>query len=288
MLLPRWLAMTAEPRRGSRCPLSSHAAMTATTLVLGSSSVYRARMLERLGVPFTQESPDVDERAFDGLLAELGPEGLALRLARAKAASLARAGGSRQLLCADQVGVLEVEGAPPRLLHKPGTAPAWRSLALPAAHALEQGRAADEHGQAHARRPPAHDAPVPGAGAGRRAPSSTMAATGSRTRACACSNASSTTTRASSGCRSWRRRDLGRPGCCALGLSPRRQRDLGRVLREDDVRQHADAHQALERHASRSSQPDRAAASIIRYSPETWYAATGSWVCSRTAAMTSR
>ena len=83
--------------------------MTVTTLVLGSSSVYRARMLERLGVPFTQESPDVDERAFDGLLGELGPEGLALRLARAKADSLARPGGSRQLLCADQVGVLEVE-----------------------------------------------------------------------------------------------------------------------------------------------------------------------------------
>jgi len=98
--------------------------MTPTTLVLGSSSVYRARMLERLGVPFVQESPDVDERAFDRLLGDLGPEGLALRLARAKADSLARPGGSRQLLCADQVGVLEVEGAPPRLLHKPGTADA--------------------------------------------------------------------------------------------------------------------------------------------------------------------
>lgn len=77
-------------------------------------------MLERLGVPFTQASPDVDERAFDGLLGELGPEGLALRLARAKADSLAREGGGRQLLCADQVGVLEVAGEPPRLLHKPG------------------------------------------------------------------------------------------------------------------------------------------------------------------------
>jgi septum formation protein len=95
--------------------------MPVSTLVLGSSSVYRVRMLEQLGVPFTQESPDVDEDAHYGLLSELGPEALALRLARAKADALARPGGSRHLLCADQVGVLEVEGEAPRLLHKPVT-----------------------------------------------------------------------------------------------------------------------------------------------------------------------
>ena len=40
--------------------------------------------------------------------------------------------------------------------------------------------------------------------------------------------------------------------------------------------------------ARSSSQPLCAAALIIRYSPLTWYAATGNWVCSRTARTTSR
>lgn len=101
-------------------PLSSQLAMKGSTLVLGSSSRYRAELLGRLGVPFSQESPGVDERAHDGLLGALGAEGLALRLARAKAEALARPGGDRFLLCADQVGVVEDPDGP-RLLHKPGT-----------------------------------------------------------------------------------------------------------------------------------------------------------------------
>ena len=90
------------------------------TLVLGSSSKYRAELLGRFGVPFEQESPDVDERAYDGRLAELGPEGLALVLARAKADALRREGGERWLLCADQVGVVAEGDGRRRLLSKPG------------------------------------------------------------------------------------------------------------------------------------------------------------------------
>ncbi len=88
--------------------------------MLGSSSRYRAELLGRLGVPFTQASPDVDEAAFDGQFSELPAEEFALLLARAKAAALLREGGDRWLLCADQVGVLEVDGER-TLLRKPGT-----------------------------------------------------------------------------------------------------------------------------------------------------------------------
>ncbi|MGR8921310.1 MAG: Maf family protein, partial [Gammaproteobacteria bacterium] len=50
-------------------------------LVLASSSAYRRALLERLGLPFTCLSPDVDERAQPGE----SPRGLVARLARAKA-----------------------------------------------------------------------------------------------------------------------------------------------------------------------------------------------------------
>jgi septum formation protein len=90
------------------------------SLVLGSSSRYRAGLLGRLGVAFSQESPEVDEVAFDGQFAGLSAEDFALLLARAKADALVRNGGERWVLCADQVGVLEV-GGDRLLLRKPGT-----------------------------------------------------------------------------------------------------------------------------------------------------------------------
>ena len=90
-------------------------------LVLGSSSRYRAELLARLGVPFTQESPDVDERAFDDDLRAVGPEALALKIAHSKADVLVRTRGSRLILCADQVGSVEDDMGKVRLLSKPGT-----------------------------------------------------------------------------------------------------------------------------------------------------------------------
>ncbi|QDV09812.1 Maf-like protein YceF [Planctomycetes bacterium Poly30] len=88
--------------------------------MLGSSSRYRAELLARLGVPFTQESPDVDEESYDVHFPSMSAEDFALTLARAKVAALRRQGGDRWLLCADQVGVLET-GGERILLRKPGT-----------------------------------------------------------------------------------------------------------------------------------------------------------------------
>lgn len=64
----------------------------------------------------------MDERAFDPRFEPSTPGDFALMLAHAKADALFREGGDRWLLCADQVGVLEVEGQPRRLLSKPETA----------------------------------------------------------------------------------------------------------------------------------------------------------------------
>ncbi|MBL6755156.1 MAG: Maf family protein [Planctomycetes bacterium] len=90
-------------------------------LVLGSSSRYRAQLLTQLGVPFTQERPDVDERAFDPRFDRETSAEFALTLARAKADALIQEGGRRWLLCADQVGVLEAPDGSRRQLSKPGT-----------------------------------------------------------------------------------------------------------------------------------------------------------------------
>ncbi len=54
-------------------------------LILGSSSVYRRGLLERLGVPFEVASPDIDESPHPGE----HPAALARRLAREKAQAIA-------------------------------------------------------------------------------------------------------------------------------------------------------------------------------------------------------
>lgn len=85
------------------------------TLVLASTSPYRRRLLERLGVPFEVAAPDVDERA---LSADGTPPGeLAERLARAKARAVAWSRQGAAVLGSDQV--CSCDG---RILHKPGTA----------------------------------------------------------------------------------------------------------------------------------------------------------------------
>ena len=66
-----------------------HAAMSNSSnpsLILASTSVYRRELLERLGIPFTVISPEVDETPLPG---ESTLE-LALRLAKAKAAAVAK------------------------------------------------------------------------------------------------------------------------------------------------------------------------------------------------------
>jgi septum formation protein len=54
-------------------------------LILGSTSVYRRELLERLGLPFTVQSPGVDETPRPGE----APAALAARLALAKARAVA-------------------------------------------------------------------------------------------------------------------------------------------------------------------------------------------------------
>ena len=95
--------------------------MAAPSLVLGSTSRYRAELLARLGLPFVQEAPDVDERSYDDRFETVSSHDFALTLARAKVDSIVRQGGDRWVLCADQVGVLEAPGGSRALLSKPGT-----------------------------------------------------------------------------------------------------------------------------------------------------------------------
>ena len=70
-------------------------------LVLASTSTYRAMLLARLGVPFSTVAPGTDERPRD---AE-APAALAVRLARAKAAAVARSHPNAWVLGSDQVAV---------------------------------------------------------------------------------------------------------------------------------------------------------------------------------------
>ena len=57
-------------------------------IILASSSIYRHALLERLQLPFSVVSPDVDETALSGET----PEQTALRLAQLKARKVAENG----------------------------------------------------------------------------------------------------------------------------------------------------------------------------------------------------
>ena len=77
--------------------------MTPPPLVLASSSPYRAMLLDRLGVPFTQTSPGVDEAAVKASFAD--PAALAERLAVMKAGAVAAGNPGSLCLGSDQVAV---------------------------------------------------------------------------------------------------------------------------------------------------------------------------------------
>jgi septum formation protein len=89
----------------------SAASPSARALVLGSTSVYRRELLQRLRLPFTVEAPHVDESPLVGE----APEALARRLAAAKAAAVARRHPAAIVIGSDQVADLEGEA-----LGKPG------------------------------------------------------------------------------------------------------------------------------------------------------------------------
>lgn len=83
------------------------------SLVLASSSRYRADMLRRLGLPFAIDPADLDETAAPGE----SPGALAARLAQEKAAAVALRHPGAYVLGADQVAGLD-DGT---ILGKPGS-----------------------------------------------------------------------------------------------------------------------------------------------------------------------
>jgi septum formation protein len=80
-------------------------------LILGSTSVYRRELLQRLRLPFEVVSPQVDETPFDGE----APQALAERLALAKANAVALLHPRAVVIGSDQVA--DLDGEP---LGKPG------------------------------------------------------------------------------------------------------------------------------------------------------------------------
>ncbi|WP_372996798.1 Maf family protein [Marinobacter sp.] len=87
--------------------------MTRKPLLLASSSPYRKALLDRLTLPFTCASPDIDETPYRG---ESG-ESLATRLAETKARALADRFPGHWIIGSDQVACLP-DGS---LLNKPGS-----------------------------------------------------------------------------------------------------------------------------------------------------------------------
>jgi septum formation protein len=80
-------------------------------LILGSSSIYRRELLQRLRIPFESISPELDESALPGET----PADLAMRLALAKANAVAKANPQAVVIGSDQVA--DLAGEP---LGKPG------------------------------------------------------------------------------------------------------------------------------------------------------------------------
>jgi septum formation protein len=72
-------------------------------LILGSSSIYRKELLQRLHLPFEVMVPDLDETP----LPDESPPQTALRLAGAKATAIARQSGPALIIGSDQVATLD-------------------------------------------------------------------------------------------------------------------------------------------------------------------------------------
>lgn len=72
-------------------------------LILASSSIYRRELLTRLKIPFTCESPDIDET----ILPDEKPQQTALRLAQEKAKKIAANNPNALIIGCDQVAMLD-------------------------------------------------------------------------------------------------------------------------------------------------------------------------------------
>lgn len=81
-------------------------------IILGSSSPFRAELLNKLGLNFIQVSPEIDESAKDYET----PETLVERLAQEKALAIAETHPESIIIGSDQVAIIEDE-----ILGKPGS-----------------------------------------------------------------------------------------------------------------------------------------------------------------------
>jgi MAF protein len=81
------------------------------TLVLGSTSPYRAALLEKLGLPFLTDAPEIDEQAET----DETPADLVTRLAEAKARAVGERHPDALVIGSDQVACIGE-----RILGKPG------------------------------------------------------------------------------------------------------------------------------------------------------------------------
>ena len=80
-------------------------------LVLASSSVYRAELLSRLGIPFRIEYPNIDETRLENE----SPKSLVERLGRSKASVIAEQTNNALIIGSDQIAICN-----DRVLGKPG------------------------------------------------------------------------------------------------------------------------------------------------------------------------
>ena len=81
-------------------------------LILASSSKYRIIQLQRLGIPFTCQSPEIDETSHNGE----SPSGLVERLAAGKAETASHKHPQAVVIGSDQLAVFNG-----RIIGKPGT-----------------------------------------------------------------------------------------------------------------------------------------------------------------------
>jgi septum formation protein len=98
--------------------LPSSSSLNAPALVLGSTSPYRRELLQRLGLSFSVQAPQVDETAMPGE----APAALATRLATAKARAAALLWASQTAAPADAIviGSDQVADLHGQALGKPG------------------------------------------------------------------------------------------------------------------------------------------------------------------------
>ena len=87
--------------------------MVGSKLILASSSIYRRELLQRLQLPFTVVSPQVDETPLAGE----APQATALRLAQAKARKVGHVHKDALIIGCDQVAMLDGEQLGKPLVH---------------------------------------------------------------------------------------------------------------------------------------------------------------------------